>query len=109
MIGKLDRRIVIERATVTRDGYGQQIETWSTHMTIWAGREDLSDGERVSNARINSSLASRFVVRYSAASSGILPTDRIHYDGARWNISGIKETKHGRGRYLEISAERALQ
>ena len=34
--GTLDRRITIQRAVTTQDGYGQPIETWETFAERWA-------------------------------------------------------------------------
>lgn len=102
--GELDRRIVIERATSTTNAYNEPVKTWSTHLQLPAKRSDASDGERFASGQLGSYLMTRFVVRSSVATRGILPTDRISHEGKIWNIQGIKETDDGRRTFLEITA-----
>lgn len=102
--GQLDRRITIQRATIAQDAFGGDVETWADLTTISAARTDVKDGERLAAEQVNSSLMSRFKVRSSIATRGITPKDRINYDGGIWDIHGIKETKEGRKRFLEITA-----
>ncbi len=106
--GDLDRRIVIERATVTQNAFNEDVETWATYATLSAGRKDISDGEKLAGGQVGSSLSSRFVIRSSPKSKAIKPSDRLNYDGAVWSIFGIKETAEGRNRFLEITAARDL-
>ena len=35
-IGKMDRRIVIEQPTVTKDDWNYDVVTWTTLATVWA-------------------------------------------------------------------------
>ena len=39
-IGKLDRRILIERKSVTRDAYGAEVIAWTTVATVWGSALD---------------------------------------------------------------------
>lgn len=105
-IGTMDRRIVIERHTSTQDAFGGDVETWATLTTLWASRQDASDSERLSAAQVNAVQMSRFVVRSSTVTRGVTAKDRINHDGSVWDIQGIKETRHGRKRFLEITAVR---
>ena len=102
--GDLDRRIVIERATVTQNAFNEDVQTWATYATVWASRKDVSDGEKLAAGQIGASLSSRFVIRSSTIAKAIKPNDRINYDSAIWSIFGIKETAEGRKRFLEITA-----
>lgn len=101
--GDLDRRIVIQRATVTYNALNEAVEAWGTYATVWAKRTDVSDGEKVAAGQVGSFLMSRFVVRSTTTTRAMKPTDRISYQGT-WNIHGIKETSDGRNRFLEITA-----
>lgn len=100
--GGLDRRITIERATVTYNELNEEVPTWGSYATIWAGRSDLSDGERNAAGQVGSYLMSRFVIRSSPTAKAIKPSDRVSYEGI-WNIHGIKETQEGRNRFLELT------
>ncbi|MDF1606958.1 phage head closure protein [Hoeflea sp. YIM 152468] len=106
--GKLDRRIVIERATVTYNALNEPVKTWAAYARIWAARKDVSDGEKLAGGQVGASLSSRFTVRSSSESRAIKPSDRVNHDGGIWSIFGIKETADGRRRYLEITVARDL-
>jgi head-tail adaptor len=101
-IGTLDRRVQFTRATLADDGYSMA-ETWaSLGSPVWAGRSDVSDGEKNRTGAVEASAMSRFIVRSSAFTRGITPKDRMTCDGFDWNITGIKQI--GRKDRLEISA-----
>lgn len=107
--GNLDRRIVIERVTKTVDEFNSPVETWAPFITVWAQRKDSSDRARreiLAADQVGSFLLSFFVIRFTAWSKTVTPTDRINYDGHIWNIKGTKETADGRDRFIEISAVR---
>ena len=46
-IGKMDRRIVIEQPTVTKDDWNYDVVTWTTLATVWADKLDRGSGEVV--------------------------------------------------------------
>lgn len=85
--GELDRRIVVERATIETDDYGGETKSWSQWCNPWAkvtyGRAD----ERRQAAQEEASLAATFRVRANVKTSDIKTTDRIVYDNAMWDIS----------------------
>ncbi|RVE83343.1 phage head closure protein [Sinorhizobium meliloti] len=104
-IGKLDRRITIERETETgRNEVNEPVYEWTALATVWARRRDASDGEREAAGQVGSTLMSRFVVRSSSVTRTVKPVDRLSYSGATWNILGVKETEEGRNRFIEITA-----
>lgn len=102
--GELDRRITFERASSVPNAFNEPVETWAPFLTVSARRQDASDGEKMAAEQVGASLRSRFVVRSSAQTRAVKPVNRIAYDGAIWNIEGIKETAQGRRRFLEVTA-----
>ncbi|UUP19509.1 phage head closure protein [Nitratireductor thuwali] len=103
--GKLDRKITIRRFTSVPNEFNEPVETWSDFLpNIWARREDVSDGEKFAAGQVGSSLRSRFVIRSSTASRTVTPVDRLVHEGSTYNIHGVKETKEGRRRFIEITA-----
>lgn len=100
--GQLDRRITLRRATVANTGLGVT-EAWVDLGTIWAGRKDVSDGEKAAAGTMQAVVVARFVVRSSTFSRGLTPKDRLTEGGKTFQITGIKEL--GRRDYLEITAE----
>lgn len=106
-IGDLDRRITIERRMrVGDDGRGNVIYEWVPLATVSASRTDVSDSERVAYGGIVSELVSRFVIRDAGPQATVKASDRLSHDGEAWNVMGVKETKDGRNRFLEITAKR---
>lgn len=105
--GALDRRIVIERLTEgSQNGFGEPSATWSTFVTLWAQRRDVSDSEKVAAGQRDTARISRFTIRSSSDAKSISSLDRISCDEALWNILGVKETAEGRNRFIELTAVR---
>ncbi len=100
--GKLDRRITLQRASVTTNEYGEEVPTWLTLATVWASKKDVSDGERIAAAEVAAEIGTRFQIRWDSSWSDLSPLDRVVYDGRTYNISAVKEI--GRREGLEISA-----
>ena len=100
--GKLDRKIILQRFTETRDAYNEPVKTWATLATRAASYEPLSDGERFRASETAANASARFVIRYSAAVSDLNPKDRLEYESEAWEILHVKEL--GRREGLEILA-----
>lgn len=105
--GKLDRMVTVERFGGTANEFNEVVEGWSAFLTLRARRQDTSDvtkTEILGADQVGSFLLSHFTIRSSAEAKTITPADRLAYDGAVWNIKGVKETVQGRNRFIEISA-----
>jgi len=77
---KLDRRITIQRKTVTQSGSGENTEAWSNlslrrASSMWPVKAD----ERFSNPEETAYEQIEFRIRYSSDVSGLTPLDRIIY------------------------------
>lgn len=104
--GNLDRRVTIERATVTQDPFGGDQMAWATLGTVWASVLYLSDAERLSASQVNATVEARFTFRSSTVTRTVTAKDRINYDGALWDLSAPKPTKEGRNRFIEVRGMR---
>jgi SPP1 family predicted phage head-tail adaptor len=100
--GKLDRRIVIERAALTANAFGEGVPTWAPLAEVWAHKQDVSDKERQQSAEVSAEITTRFRIRWSPDVATLNPKDRIVFDGRTFEIWGVKEI--GRREGLEISA-----
>lgn len=100
--GKLDRKITIERATVTTGALGGETRTWATYATAWAEYTPVSDGERWRAGQMGATATARFVVRWSSALALVTEADRIVHDGRTFGIVGVKEI--GRRVGIELTA-----
>ncbi len=72
---------------------------------VFANYRPISDKERLSIGDM-AILTARFRVRWSLKTKSISPKDVLEFEGARFEISGVKETK--RKTEIEITAGRNL-
>ncbi len=101
-IGKLDRRITIQRATITYNEFNEAIETFGDYATVWAMRQDATAGESYRAQEVGAQITTRFTIRWSAHMRDVNPADRILFDGRSYNITATREM--GRNRWIEIDA-----
>jgi SPP1 family predicted phage head-tail adaptor len=92
-IGRADRRVTIERATYTTNGYGERVASWATVTTVWAELMKSSGiGESITN---NAQDVARqtlfFKVRSSNTTRGIKADDRLKYGTRYYDIKGVEE------------------
>lgn len=99
-IGKLDRRITIERRTETVKPSGSVVKAWAPIASVWA--------------EIIQQTATEFFTGYGEAETGsvifrirfvadITTADRVTYNGTAYNLKEIKEL--GRRDALELRGE----
>ena len=100
--GKLDRRITLQRATVTYDALNNPVQTWATLVTVWASKSEISDSERVAAKEVGAEATKRFQIRYSTDVDDLNPKDRLTYNSETYQILGVKEL--GRREGFEITA-----
>lgn len=103
-IGKLDRRITIQRATVTYNEFNDPIESWSDLVTVWAKRTDASAAESYRAQEVGAQISARFTIRYSSDVADVNPKDRIVFGGRDYNITGVREPDSTRNQWIEIDA-----
>lgn len=100
--GRLDRRIVLQQATLTYDSLNNPIQTWANLATVWAEKVELTGAERVAAAELGAERSCKFRIRYSSAVSVINPKDRFTFGGDTWQITSV--TPLGRNEGFELSA-----
>ena len=86
--GKLNRRIVLQVRTVSKDATGSRVETWADSATVWAelvkqtGNESTpADSERFTDSR-------QFRIRHRSLDPA---NYRILYQSKFFDITGITE------------------
>lgn len=103
-IGRADRRVTIERATYTTNGYGERVASWATVTTVWAELMKSSGiGESITNAQDIARQTLYFKVRSSTTTRGIKADDRLTYAARTYDIKGVEEI--GRNAELVIVCE----
>lgn len=103
-VGELDQRVAIQRLTLTSDGQGGSIDSWSVLATVWAHARPRGGKESVQFDRVNGEHSYLFVIRYMA---DIRQSDRLVWQGECYNIRAINN-RSGRRLYLELDAERGV-
>lgn len=104
-IGRLDKRVTIQRRSATKDSYGQELDSWTTIAQVWAQVKPLGGKERMRNAAmvVESILTHTVTVRYSATLMPPLEADawRILYGSRIFNISTSRDVEEDR-RFIEF-------
>jgi head-tail adaptor len=79
-IGKLDRRITIQRRTVTQDNAGEPVESWADLSARRpASIAPLTGSERLVGENIIAKEQVEFRTRWSTVIADLSPLDRIIY------------------------------
>jgi SPP1 family predicted phage head-tail adaptor len=79
--------IVFQRATVTTDDYGQEIETFADYATRRARVRFGTAQEKREAAQESASQTATFECVRSAELDAVTLKDRISYDGSDWDIT----------------------
>ena len=102
--GKLNRRITIQRKTVTPDSYNQPIETWKDEFSIWAQVISSGGREYYAAQKLNASTEIVFSIRYT---TGVTPTDRIKYGSRVFEILSVNDVD-GMREELRVSTKEVV-
>ena len=95
--GRMDRRVVIQQPTATKDDWNYDAITWSTFATVWATKLDKGAGETVEANRQTAINRTQFTIRYL---SGVNATMRISYGGLLYYVVGVEELGRREGQIL---------
>ena len=111
--GRLDRKVTIQRKTVTRSPSGQPIETWSPLIARrWAALLPLRGDERFTAPQYAAREQVQFELRYASDVAGVTPLDRVVYPAPAiaerdiYDVLAVHEV--GRKRALRIVAARRV-
>jgi len=96
----------IQAATVVSDGQGGTTNTWATVVpSVRCRVVPVSSREQVHLDRLESTLASRMVMRYR---SGVTAGMVVLFKGLRHNIRGEPRNLENRNRWLELDLEQGV-
>ena len=99
-IGHLDRRIILQNYSTTRNVYGELIESYSDYRTVWA-KVDFDGGSQSDEFdRITAISKVKFFIR-NLDLADLTEKTRISYDSKLYYIQAINEIE-GRDSFLEI-------
>lgn len=96
-IGKLDRRISIERATETVNDYGERELSWSVAFLCWASLTIKKTGsaEKIADGYERAEKMAEWTLRHSSNTETMTVGDRIAYKGTNFDIIAIHELERG--------------
>jgi SPP1 family predicted phage head-tail adaptor len=96
--GKLNTRLTLQHATLTRDEMGGEIETWVDVVIVWASKAHQTSREFFAAQKINAETTDLFVIRYR---EGITTKMRAVCYGKTYDIIGAPDPD-GRRRELHL-------
>ncbi|KFG90736.1 Bacteriophage head-tail adaptor [Sphingobium herbicidovorans NBRC 16415] len=104
--GRRNKRIIIERATETRNSLNEPEKAWVEHTRLWASVYFGSGDEQRQAAQAGGAQAATFEVLANSKSRSLLLTDRVAFDGGIWDIRAIAPMGLNEG--VKINAVRAV-
>lgn len=97
-IGRLDKRITIQRRSATKDAYGQEVNQWVDIASVWANVKPIGGRERMRSMVVESTLTHTVMVRYNDALMPPTQADawRIMYGTRMFNITAAMDVEEDR-------------
>lgn len=102
--GRLDRKVVLERATIVQSDSGQPIETWDELARLWADLRPLRGWEKAASPGHAAHEEVAFEMRWGNGWADLNPKDRIVCAGVTYDILAVHEI--GRREGLKVVAKR---
>lgn len=103
IIGKMDRRIMIEKRALTSDAAGGIVETWTGEMKLWAERIDRSGKESVIADSDRAEAGIEWRIRFNPLLRGLNGASgyRLDYNGLKYDIHHVIEEGRRDGMILK--------
>ena len=80
--GELTDRVTFLKAARADDGYGNEVQSWAEHRTVWARVTQPLGREVVASGRVGEEATATVRVRGSAAIRAVTPADALRFAGA---------------------------
>lgn len=101
-VGPLRHRITVEQATVSRDSYGGEVETWGVFATVWASVSPLIGREYIAAKQVSASVTHKIRMRYLA---GMTPKMRISWDNRLFDVESILDVDERHAEMVIMATE----
>ncbi|WP_294196524.1 phage head closure protein [uncultured Sphingomonas sp.] len=86
--GKLDRKLEIMTATVTKNTFGEKVTSWTVSATTWAQRLEIRSADSARAALHQTIVTARVLLRYR---TGLEAGQRVRLDGTDYIVTAIDE------------------
>ena len=83
---RLNKSIIIEQPTETRDANGVVIQTWATYYSCKAAIVPLNGREYFQARQVAADVTTRFRLRYCNLAAGITAKMRVNWGGIYYDI-----------------------
>ena len=103
-IGELDRRVIIENVTVSRNSYGELERAYESFRTVWAAIEWRGGSEGVDQSEKITGMTKLHIYIRNLDMSNLTLQSRLTYDGKYYFPKEINQID-GRTAFLEIICE----
>ena len=87
--GHLRDRVTFQRLVGGADEYGNTVNAWADHLTVWANVMERLGGEKMRAGVPQSERMATIRFRRSTATLALTPADRINCRGQIWNVRSI--------------------
>ncbi|MET3925554.1 phage head closure protein [Devosia sp. 2618] len=102
--GKLDRRIVLRRPSLTRDAQNRPITTWDTVGPVWASWRRATANERLASAQVTAQVTDIFEVHWSSRVKDIDPSCEVEFRGTVYDLVEATEIGYREGMLIRANA-----
>jgi len=89
--GKMDRKVSLNQPTQSTDNFGQTSETFTSAVSVWAQKRDLSAKEAVEADQIVASIRTEFLIRFRDDITTEWEVQLVEQPRTIWKIHGILE------------------
>jgi len=103
-IGELDRRVVIENVTVSRNSYGELERAYESFRTVWAAIEWKGGSEKTDESSKITGMTRLHIYIRNLDMSNLSLQSRLTYNGKYYFPKVINQID-GRTAFLEIICE----
>lgn len=89
--GRLDRRITIQRKSVTQSDSGEEVVTWTDVDTVYAEKVENRGDERFAAQQLVGHAIVTFRIRWSDTVKEVTDEHKIVFDGRDYDITAVRE------------------
>jgi len=100
--GELNRRVIIEQATRSRNTFNEEVLVWTAWATVWAALEPATGRTYYAAKQYDAKVDGRVRIRYI---EGLRSDMRLNYNGRILSIVGIIHPKEDRKEIQIIYSE----
>lgn len=98
--GSMDRRVTIQRKSITQSDSGQETVAWVDVAQVWAQKIENRGAERFATQQFVGHAIKTFRFRWSSTVAEVTTEHRISFDGRAYDITDVREI--GRREGIEV-------